>query len=129
MRPWALFNRHVLVLLEASSLKEVRILFFISIIRLQCYIHDNTKVLIPNRKVPKSSCRTTYFIKISVLLLIRGAPLFLYKWDVSKTQNLSGSMFLLTRFLCFHNYFRWEKKHRVLGTYINNNYKIVKKNL
>ena len=33
---WGFFNRHVLALFEASNWKEVRILFFISIIRLQC---------------------------------------------------------------------------------------------
>ena len=42
-----------------------------------------------------------------------------------KTQNLSESMFLLTGFLCSHNYFRQEKNERALGGYINNNYKIV----
>ena len=41
-----------------------------------------------------------------------------------KIQNLSGSMFLLIRFFCFHNYFRWEKYHGTLGAYINNNCEI-----
>ena len=28
-------------------------------------------------------------------------------------------MFLLTQFLCFHNYFRWEKNDRGLGGYMH----------
>ena len=55
---------------------------------------------------------------------IRSTFFFINKMFL-KTQNLSGSMFLLTGFLCCHNYFRREKNERALGGYINNNYKIV----
>ena len=34
-------------------------------------------------------------------------------------------MFFLTRFLCFHHYFRRTKSQSIRGVYMNNNYKNV----
>ena len=89
------------------------------------YQNANTKMKSSKLSSRVSYLNFLYYFKFNMLHFFFTNEMFL------KNSKLlfSGSMFLLTRFLCFHNYSRWGKNRRELGAYININYKIVVKNL